>query len=381
MVLNLPVDIYKEDRLTLAEFRSLTSRKAERNCPMSPQRKIYYSLAALVLLIVIGTLGYHLIMGWDLFDGLYMTVITLTTIGYGEIPYTLSRGGRVFTLCLIIVGVTAFGFLISNMTQTLIESEIASIFGRRKLYKDISQLRGHYILCGAGRVGLRVVEELRKKGVDFVVIERDPQVAERLLAKGDLVLIGDATDEGVLEGANINTARSLIAAASSDAENVYIVLNAHGINPDLYIVARAIDQAAERQLRRAGASKVISPIRIGSHQMAQAALSPAVADFIELTTMTESLDLNFEQVRISHGSPLDGAKIKDSGIRSEHSAMIVAIADSHGQMHFNPDGERTLHAGDVLIAIGTRAGLEKLAQIADYRRGQTSKLPKLPELK
>src|SRR5207237_387774 len=148
--------------------------------------------------------------------------------------------------------------------------EVASVLGRRKLYKDISKLKGHYILCGAGRVGMRVIDELRRKGVDFVVIERDSNVAERLLAKGDLVLIGDATDEAVLEGANVRAARSLIAAASSDADNVYIVLTARGLNPDLYIVARAVNQAAERQLMRAGANKVVSPTLIGSHRMAQA---------------------------------------------------------------------------------------------------------------
>src|SRR5207244_30306 len=181
----------------------------------------------------------------------------------------------------------------SKITHTLIDTEITSVLARRKLYKDISELKNHYILCGAGRVGSRVVDELRKKEVDFIVIEHDEHVADRLLTRGDLVLVGDATDEAVLEGANIRAARSLIAAASTDADNVYIVLTARGLNPDLYIVARAVNQAAERQLMRAGANKVVSPTLIGSHRMAQAALSPAVADFIELTTMTESLDLNF----------------------------------------------------------------------------------------
>src|ERR1051325_1099478 len=251
---------------------------------MPSRKKIYYSFTALILIIVAGMLGYHAIEGWSLFDGLYMTIITLATIGYQEV-HPLSQPGRYFTLGLIVVGVAAFGFLLSNITQTLIETEITSVLGRRKLYKDISELKNHYILCGAGRVGMRIVDELRKKEVDFIVIERDEHVADRLLTRGDLVLVGDATDEAVLEGANIRTARSLIAAASTDADNVYIALTARGLNPDLYIVARAVDQAAERQLIRAGANKVVSPTLIGSHRMAQAALSPAVADFIELTTM------------------------------------------------------------------------------------------------
>jgi voltage-gated potassium channel len=328
------------------------------------RRKIYFSVAALAALLVGGTLGYHLIEGWTLFDGLYMTVITLATIGYGEIQ-PLSQGGRWFTIILIFFGVALFGFLLSILTQALIESELANTFGRRKVFRDISQLKDHYIICGAGKVGLRIIEEIKKKGEHFVVIERDSMVAERLLTQGDLVLIGDATDEDVLEGARVRTARALITAASSDPENVYIVLTARGLNPNMSIVARAEDQAAERQLRRAGANKVVTPVLMASHRMAQAALSPAVADFIESTTMTETLDLNFEQILIAAGSPLAGKKLKESGIRSEHNAMIVAITPLAGAMIFNPDGERELQAGDLLIAIGTRAGLTKLKQIAN----------------
>jgi voltage-gated potassium channel len=331
-----------------------------------PLRRFIYPLAAILATVLFGTVGYRAIEGWSWFDGLYMTVITLATIGYGE-THPLTPAGRAFTIVLVVVGVTVFGFLISILTKAVVETEIASVLGRRRLYKDISQLKDHYILCGAGRVGARVIDELKRKGVDYVVIERDEMVAEKLLTKGHLVLIGDATDETVLEGARVRAAKTLITAASTDAENVYITLTARGMNPTLYIVTRANDQAAERQLLRAGANKVISPVLIGSHRMAQAALTPAVADFLELTTMTESLDLYFEQVPIAKGSMLDGKQIKDSRIRSEHNAMVVAITPLQGEMIFNPDGEQTLRAGDLLIAIGTRAGLQKLAEIAGGR--------------
>ena len=340
------------------------------------KQRLFATIAAILMIILGGTVGYHLIEGWSWFDGFYMTVITLATIGYGE-THPLTTAGRVFTIALIIIGVTMFGFLLSLLTQTLVETGIATALGRRKVFKDINQLENHYILCGAGRVGMRIIDELQKKNVDYVIIERDEHAAERLLTKGHLVLIGDATDETVLEGARIRHARALITAASDDPENVYIVLTARGMNPNLYIVTRANDQAAERQLTRAGANKVISPVLLGSHRMAQAALSPAVADFLELTTMTESLDLNFDQIRISEESPLIGVPLKDSGIRAQHQVIVVAITPAEGAMIFNPGGEQVLHPGDTLIAIGTAAGLAQLSATANYKRGQTVRLPKI----
>lgn len=340
---------------------------------MSLFKRLLYPITAVAVIILAGTLGYCLLEGWSWFDSLYMTVITLATIGYGE-THPLSVAGRAFTMGLIVVGVAVFGFLLSNLTQAVIETGVNAALGRRKVFKDISQLKDHYILCGAGGVGVRIVDELAKKGVDFVVIERNEEVAERLLTKGHLVLLGDATDETVLEGARVRLARTLISAASSDAENVYITLTTRGMNPNLYIVTRATDQSAERQLMRAGANKVISPVLIGSHRMAQAALSPAVADFIELTTMTETLDLNFDQIRIGEASRLNGVALKDSGIRSEHRVMIVAITSRGGEMVFNPSGDQVLRAGDLLIAIGTREGLGNLEKSADYQRGKTAKL-------
>ncbi|MFN0111663.1 MAG: potassium channel family protein [Blastocatellia bacterium] len=330
---------------------------------MEQLKRLFLPLVIVAGIILAGTLGYMFIEGWSWFDSLYMTVITLATIGYSEVQ-PLSIRGRAFTIVLVVVGVGVFTVLIANIVSAVVESGITAALGRRRLYKDISQLKDHVILCGAGRVGLRVVDELAKRNVDFVVIERDEHVAEQLLKQGKLVLIGDATDEKVLEGAQVSTSRTLITAASSDAENVYITLTARGLNPNIYIVARANDQAAERQLKRAGVNKVVSPVLIGSHRMAQAALSPAVADFLESTMATEELDLNFEQVHIAENSRLNGVKLKESGIRSEHEVMIVAITPREGKMIFNPNGDQLLQAGDLLIAIGRRSGLAKLAEIA-----------------
>ena len=289
------------------------------------------------MIIIVGATGYHFVEGWSWFDGLYMTMITLSTIGYGE-THPLSPHGRYFTLGLIVIGVIGAGFLISSLTQTLIETEISAALGRRRLYKDINKLRNHYILCGAGRVGNQIIDEFRRKGVEFVIIERQEQVAERLLSHGDLVLIGDATDEAVLEGAHVREARGLLASAATDAENVYIVLTARGMNPDIYIVARATEPSAEKKLIRAGANRVVSPVLIGSIAWPRPSLT-GNADH-RADNDDRKVDLT-EQIRIAVGSPLDGCRLADADFRPERM-MLVAINTQQGKMVFNPPGEQVL---------------------------------------
>lgn len=333
---------------------------------MKPNEKIVMAVLPIVLVIVIGTVGYRLIGHWTWFDCLYMTIITITTIGYNELP-GMTEPARYFTLAIIVVGLGTVGYAISTTTQAIIQTELISTLGRRKVLKEVSKLKDHFIICGAGRVGLRVVREMAAKGVDYVIIERDEAVADRLLREGELVLMADATDEVTLRGARAEYARGMVCTSASDAENVYTTLIARDLNPKIFIVARANEESAESKLLKAGANKVVSPTRIGSHQMAQALLKPAVSDFIELTTMTGSVELGMEEVPIAEGTHLVGRMLKDTEIRSDLDIIVVAIRRSGGEMVFNPSGDAVIREGDRLIAVGKRDNLGRLERLAENK--------------
>ncbi|MBI4750265.1 MAG: potassium channel protein [Acidobacteria bacterium] len=331
--------------------------------------RLLNSLAFLFFLIVFGTVTFHLLEGWSMLDSLYVTVITLATVGYGDfVPKTWE--GRLFTIMFVLVGVGGAGYVITTAAQTVLQATLNATLNRRRMYRDISQLESHYIICGAGRVGQRLVKELQREGVDFLVIERDEHLAEKLMEQGCLVLNGDATDEEALLGARIETARAMVCCASTDADNVYITLTARGLNEKIYIVARANEESAISKLRKAGANRVVSPVMIGTHQMSQVLLRPAVADFIELTTMTEELDLAIEQVQLATDSPLAGKKLKDSGIRSSLNIIVVAVKRGQSEMIFNPSGDTVFHPDDCLVVIGDQKGLSQLVQMASPGSGK-----------
>jgi voltage-gated potassium channel len=290
-----------------------------------------------------------------------MTVHTLATIGYGELP-GMTREARYFTIALIIIGLSTVGYAFSVVTQSLIQTEL--MFGRRKVFKEISKLRNHFIICGAGRVGTRIVREMAAWGADFIIIERDEQVANRLLQQGHHVVVADAADEETLRSVMIEHAQGIVCATSSDAENVYATLIARDLNPRIYIVARASEESAETKLLKAGANKVVSPTRIGSHQMAQALLRPAVSHFIELTTMDDSVDLGFEEILIGEDARFVNRTLRESGIRSDLDIIIVAIRRHSGEMLFNPSPDMDIRPGDRLIAVGRRENLVRLEKLA-----------------
>jgi voltage-gated potassium channel len=324
--------------------------------------KIRNPFLAIVAVIAGGTIGYHQLTNWSWFDSLYMTLTTLTTIGYGE-PSGMTQQARYFTVVFIIVGVSTVGYAVAITTKLLIESEILLALGRRKVSKEAGKLRNHFVICGAGRVGSRVAKEMASKGVDFVIIERDNEVADKMSELGYLVVRGDATDEQTLTSVSIAHAQGIVCAAPSDADNVYMTLMARDMNPAIYIVARANEESAEPKLIKAGANKVVSPNRIGSHQMAQALLQPAVSQFIELTTMG-SEELGLEEILIAEKASFAGRPLKHSGIRERLDVMVVAIRRSEGEMLFNPSGETELKAGDRLIAVGKRSNLTELEKFA-----------------
>ena len=331
---------------------------------MHPRTKLRLALSAILALVAFGTIGFKLILGLAWFESFYFTLITITTIGYGE-PPGITTPGRYFTVILIVTGVSTIGYALSFAAQAIVESELVSTFGKRKMYKDINKLTGHYIVCGAGRIGSGVIRDIERSGQELVVIESDEALADRLLSQGHLVLMGDATNDEVLKAAGIDHARGLVAAVSSDPDNLYITLTARDLNKDLTIVARANEEFAVARLRKAGANRVVSPALSGSSRMAQMLLRPAVADFMELAMMTERLELEIEQIQIEAGSPFIGSALKDTGIRSDLDVIVIGIKRHHGEMIFNPAADTIIEEEDALVAIGSHQSIEAVERMAN----------------
>jgi len=329
------------------------------------ERNFLISIAVLAAVFLAGTAGYSYIEGWPLIDSLYMTVITLTTIGFREV-HELDGAGRVFTIVLVVFGVGTVAVTVRNATKMMLEGELKHIFGRKKLENRIKKLKDHYIICGFGRMGRFICRDLAARPVPFVVIEKDAGAFSEDDWDRYLIITGDADQDETLVEAGIKRAKGLISVVSTDADNLYIVLTARGLNPNLLIVARAGDEGSEHKLMRAGATKVISPYQIGAHRISQAVLRPTVVDFIEFATRYENIELNIEEVRVGDGSPLAGRELNRSGIRSDLGIIIVAIKAVNGKMEFNPSPDRVLDKGDTLVALGPP---EKLKMLDGITRG------------
>ena len=309
-----------------------------------------------------GTLGFHLIEGWSILDSLYVTVQTVTTVGFGDVT-PKSIQGRIFATVFMLVGVGVVLYALTSTVQSIVQSELVAAFGQRRRSRKMSKLRNHFIICGAGRVGSHLVRDLQQTGEIFIVIERDPQRVAELTDQGVVVLVRDATLEESLREAGVEYARGLAACLPDDADNVYVVLSARDLNAKLHIVARAAEEQAEVKLVRAGANRVVAPTIIGGHRMATALIKPAVADFIDSITASQ-LELAFEQVEVDLASTIAGRKLRDTNIRSELDIVIVSIRRVDGQMLFNPSGETAIEGGDMLIAIGHPESLIKLNALA-----------------
>ena len=333
---------------------------------MDPIRKVQFSLFTLVALIGGGTFGYVLIEGWSIFESLYMTVITLATVGYKEV-HELSQEGKVFTILLIIFGAGTIAYTIGSMIQFMVEGQLRRLLGRKKLQKQISRLQNHYIICGYGRIGRMIAREFAAKPLPFIIVEQDPAHCRRIEEDGYLYVEGDATRDEILEQAGIAAAKGLITVVTSDSANVFITLTARGINPDLFILARASEDGADIKLMRAGATKVVSPYTIGASRMAQAVLRPSVVDFIDIATGTESLELQLEEICIAPQSALVGKNLVNSGIRSDLGLIIVGIKKARGML-FNPASTVEIEANDILIALGEPHNIVHLEAIASGRR-------------
>ncbi len=333
---------------------------------MRPSSRITLAFALLLALLAAGTTGFHLIEKWPWFQSLYGTLMTVSTIG-AEPENQLSPAGRMFNVALIFAGLGVVGFAIGTLTHAVIQSELGVFFGRRRMEKEIAKLREHFIICGAGRVGRRVAGEVAARNLPLVIIEQDPGKAKWALELDYPVIVGDATNEAILRQARIEFARGLASAVTSDAQNVYIVLTARGMAPDLPIVARASEEAAESKLLKAGATTVISPYTFAGQRMARWLTRPHVQRFIDLALSSlndGSLDLQIEEVRVAERSKLAGHNLAEADVRHDLGVIVLAIRHEDGHLEFNPGPQRRIVPGDFLIAMGDSQKLKNLEGLA-----------------
>ncbi len=328
---------------------------------MKARRNLELIGLALILVMAGGTIGYHVIEGWPWFDCFYMVLTTITTIGYSE-PHGMTHAGRVFNVFVIIAGVGTLFMAIGVLTQALLEFELRTFFGRRRMEREIGRLSGHYIICGIGRVGRSVARELARKPVPFVVIEANEAKVERYSGEW-LTIVGDATQGEVLRQARIESARGLVAATTTDATNIYIVLTARGLNPKLKIIARASEEDAEKHLRTAGADTVVSPYLFAGHRIAQSFLRPHVLDFIDSATVHLGMDLEIAEIEVRSDSRLVAQTLAASNIRHDPGVIVLAIKRGT-EMHMNPSRDDRMQAGDYLIVMGEPAAVRKLEETA-----------------
>jgi voltage-gated potassium channel len=324
-------------------------------------------VALLIALIGIGTAGFHFVQGWSWFKSLYTTLMTVSTIGAGP-ENELSGRGEIFNVILILLGVATVAFAIGTLTKAVLEFELGSFFGRRRMEKELSSLKNHFIVCGIGRVGRRVASEIAARKYPLVVIERDSGRAAWAQERGFPVIVGDAASEAVLRRAHIDTARALASAVTSDAQNVYIVLTARGIAPHVPIVARASEEDAESKLLRAGATTVVSPYSYAGQRMARTLTSPYVQRFIDmaLSSLSET-NLEIEEVQVGNTSGLAGKKLEGTKIRERFGLIVLAIRHQDGQLDFNPDPTQEIAAGDYLIVMGNSQNLRQLESQAGVK--------------
>jgi voltage-gated potassium channel len=324
--------------------------------------RIRNALIALGVAIIFGTVGFRLIEGWSLVDSFYVTVQTLTTVGYGDLP-PRSFAGRGFAVVVMLMGVGGVALAASTIVQSVVQSEMVSAFGERRQSKRMSKLHGHYIICGSGRVGSHLVRDLQRAAAEFVIIENDGTRAAEFSQRGLHVLVGDATLEETLKSAGVERARGLAACLPNDADNVYVVLTSRDLNPGLHIVARAAEEQAEAKLVRAGANHVVAPTIIGGHRMAISLTKPAVGEFFDSITGSK-IGLSFEQVLVEDSSPLVRQVLRETPIRAELDIVIISIRRGDGETVFNPPGDTLIESGDILIAIGKVEALSRLNEMA-----------------
>jgi voltage-gated potassium channel len=325
-------------------------------------RRFLLTTLAIATTLAIGTTGFTLIDHYPPFDAFYMTLITMTTVGYDEI-HPLSHAGRIFNSFLILFGVTTIFIAIGAVTQTVIELEFGDVLNRRRSKRMIDQLKDHFIICGYGRVGRGAAEELQHEGAPFVVVDSSPERIERAMLAGMLGVAADATRDDTLRQVGIARARGLVAALATDADNLFVLLSAKGLNPGIYVAARAAEEGAEEKMRRAGANSVFAPYALTGHRLAQALLRPHVVQFLDFTTNDIAADIAIEQVTVAAGTEAVSKTLRELQLGRDLGVTVMAIRATDGHMSFNPSADTAIRAGDCLIVMGRQQSLRTLEEL------------------
>lgn len=312
-----------------------------------------------LFLLVVGTLGYHFLEGASLFDSFYMTIITITTVGYKEV-IELSPAGRVFTSILIILGVGTAMYALLVVAQRAVEVKWNEIFLRRgrKMQKDINKLKNHVIVCGAGKLAEKVVEKLKEEKAEFVVITQEEALLEYLRDQGLLTVKGDPTSEEALERAGIQRAKVLISLLEDDSHNLYLSLTARMLNPQLFIYSVVYDEKSESKFDRVGVNKTVNPLRTSAYRIAQAALKPNVLEFVDLVSGRSQIPLFVEEFTVKKNSPILNKTIKEADVRKKTNVIIISIKKKRKAPFFNPSPDIVIEEGDILIAMGSKEDLD-----------------------
>ena len=329
---------------------------------MNSTKHLAISIALSLIIIFTGTAGYMIIEGWRFLDAFYMTIITISTVGYREINQ-VGDLGRIFTVIVVFTGVGFSLYIAGAVVQFMVEGRMRIILGRRMLDQKINRLKNHYIVCGYGRIGRVICRNLRRKPLDVVAIDKSPDLIPVMDGDGILYVAGDAADEANLVKAGIKRAKGLIAALATDTDNVFLVLTARQLAPELIIMARASQEAVKSKLQAAGADSVESPYEMGAVSMAQHIIRPTVTNFLNLAFAHKRKDIQMEEIPVSESSKLVNVQLKDSGIRQNYNLIIIAIKKPDGDMLFNPSFEAAISPEDTVIAVGEEENLQKLAKI------------------
>jgi voltage-gated potassium channel len=350
-----------EDERRRSDNRGLQERRSYE--PRLALRRVQSAVLALVIISAVGVLGYMVFEGWRFTDALYMTVITLTTVGYREV-HVLDASGQLWTMLLLITGVGTLFYAAVSSVELVVEGTVRGYFGRRRVKAAIGRLNGHYVLCGYGRVGRQVAREFAADEVPFVIVEQDQEILEECLAEGYLALLGEAADDDVLKEAGILRAAGLIAAVDSDADNVFVVLSARKINPKLHIVARASSDESAAKLEIAGADRTLSPYAVGGRRLAALAKQPLVVDFLDVVTRGEKgIEFRLEEFSVPVDSNFAEHTIGELKIGERTGAIVLAVRTTEGNFDTTPSADDRLQAGDTLIVLGSRGQIERLEQL------------------